>query len=187
MFCVWPSGTGWTQNRLLRYFDGVFVQNEDYYCTLFEIYRDYLDAAYALGRCMEHSAVLWPEQLYTAHDVAVAELAEKQARTEGSRRAASLKARRLKYEFELDGLRIVFPATAGAIRREGKTLAHCVGGYAERHLSGSAPFCSCGGRTNLTRPTSPSRWTAIKSGRSTGTTTIRCRAAPSRGRYTRNF
>ena len=123
-------------NRLLRYFDGVFVQNEDYYCTLFEIYRDYLDAAYALGRCMEHSAVLWPEQLYTAHDVAVAELAEKQARTEGSRRAASLKARRLKYEFELDGLRIVFPATAGAIRREGKTLAHCVRGYAERHLSG---------------------------------------------------
>ena len=68
--------------------------------------------------------------------MAVAELAEKQARTEGSRRAASLKARRLKYEFELDGLRIVFPATAGAIRREGKTLAHCVGGYAERHLSG---------------------------------------------------
>ena len=69
-------------DRMLRYFDGVFVQNEDYYCTLFELYRDYLDAAYALGRCMEHSAVLWPEQLYTAHDVAVAELADTQARTE---------------------------------------------------------------------------------------------------------
>lgn len=123
-------------DRLLRYFDGVFIQNEDYYCTLFELYRDYLDAAYALGRCMEHSAVLWPEQLYTAHDVAVAELADTQARTEGSRRAVSLKERRLKYEFELDGLRIIFPATAGAIRREGKVLAHCVGGYASRHMSG---------------------------------------------------
>ena len=123
-------------DQLLRYFDGVFVQNEDYYCTLFELYRDYLDAAYALGRCMEHSAVLWPEQLYTAHDVAVAELADTQARTEGSRRAVSLKERRLKYEFELDGLRIIFPATAGAIRREGKVLAHCVGGYASRHMSG---------------------------------------------------
>ena len=123
-------------DRLLRYFDGVFVQNEDYYCTLFEIYRDYLDAAYALGRCMEHSAVLWPEQLYTAHDMAVAERAEKEARTEKSRRAASLKERRLKYEFELDGLRIIFPATGGAIRREGRALDHCVGGYAERHLNG---------------------------------------------------
>ena len=123
-------------DRLLRYFDGVYVQNEDYYCTLFEIYRDYLDAAYALGRCMEHSAVLWPEQLYTAHDMAVAERAEKEARTEKSRRAASLKERRLKYEFELDGLRIIFPATGGAIRREGRALDHCVGGYAERHLNG---------------------------------------------------
>ena len=100
-------------DRLLRYFDGVFAQNEDYYCTLFELYRDYLDAAYALGRCMEHSAVLWPEQLYTAHDMAVAELADTQARTERSRRAVSLKERRLKYEFELDGLRIVFPARPG--------------------------------------------------------------------------
>ena len=109
---------------------------DSYYCTLFELYRDYLDAAYALGRCMEHSAVLWPEQLYTAHDMAVAELADTQARTEGSRRAVSLKERRLKYEFEMDGLRIVFPATAGAIRREGKVLDHCVGGYASRHMSG---------------------------------------------------
>lgn len=38
--------------------------------------------------------------------------------------------------FELDGLRIVFPATAGAIRREGKVLDHCVGGCASRHMSG---------------------------------------------------
>ena len=83
--------------------------------------------------------MLWPEQLYTAHDMAVAELADRRAGEEKSRRAISLKERRLKYEFELDGLRIVFPATGGAIKREGKALAHCVGGYAERHLNG---FCT---------------------------------------------
>ena len=55
---------------------------------------------------------------------------------EKKRRAASLKERRLKYEFELDGLKIVLPVTAAAIRREGKSLQHCVGGYAERHLLG---------------------------------------------------
>ena len=43
---------------------------------------------------------------------------------------------RSKYSFELDGLRIVFPLTAASIRREGKVLDHCVGGYAERHIKG---------------------------------------------------
>ena len=52
------------------------------------------------------------------------------------RAPASATARRLKYEFELDGLRIVFPMTAAAIRREGKLLRHCVGGYADRHMKG---------------------------------------------------
>lgn len=62
-------------------------------------------------------------------------MAAKQAREEKKRLAASLKERRLKYEFELDGLKIVFPATSLAIRREGKALHHCVGGYAERHMN----------------------------------------------------
>ena len=121
--------------RMLRYFGGVF--DEDHielvtYADLFEIYRDYLDAAYQLGYCLEHSRVLWPDRLFSAHDEAAEELA---ART-GEARARNLKERRLKYEFELDGLKIVFPATTAAIKREGKALAHCVGGYAERHMKG---------------------------------------------------
>lgn len=122
--------------RFLRYLDRISDQTDDRYATLFELYRDYLEAAYALGRCMEHSKVLWPEDLHAAHDSATEELADKQAREEKKRRAASLKERRLKYEFELDGLKIVFPATSLAIRREGKALCHCVGGYAERHMNG---------------------------------------------------
>lgn len=50
--------------------------------------------------------------------------------------AADGKSRKEKYEFELDGLRIIFPLTAQAIKREGKALDHCVGGYAERHIRG---------------------------------------------------
>lgn len=122
--------------RFLRYLDGVFVQTEEYYATLFELYRDYLEAAWALGYCMEHSKVLWPDQLYTAHDVATGRLAERQARAVGSGVALDGKARKAKYEFELDGLRIVFPLTAAAIKREGRALDHCVGGYAERHMKG---------------------------------------------------
>lgn len=121
--------------HLLRYFGGVF--DEDHielvtYADLFEIYRDYLDAAWSLGYCLEHSKVLWPERLFSAHDDAMEKLADKNKEM----RAQKLKERRLKYEFELDGLKIVFPATTAAIKREGKALAHCVGGYAERHIKG---------------------------------------------------
>lgn len=124
--------------RFLDYVDRMFSAVDDiYYGDLFQLYHDYLDAAYELGYCLEHSRVLWPEDLTAAHDRVTAELADKRVRDEKKRRAASLKERRLKYEFELDGLKIVFPATGAAIRREGKTLDHCVGGYADRHLNGT--------------------------------------------------
>lgn len=122
--------------RFLRYMDWMYAEHDLYYADLFEFYRDYLDAAYGLGWCLEHSQVLWPEDLQAAHDRATAELEERRFRQERARQAVSRKERRLKYEFELDGLKIVFPATAAAIRREGKALQHCVGGYAERHLTG---------------------------------------------------
>lgn len=123
-------------DRFLRYLDGVFLQNEEYYATLFEVYRDYIEAAYQLGYCMEHSKVLWPEQLYTAHDILTAELEKRYTEPQGKRVAVDGKNRKAKYEFELDGLRIVFPLTAQSIKREGKALDHCVGGYAERHMRG---------------------------------------------------
>lgn len=121
--------------RMLRYFGGVF--EEDHielvtYADLFEIYRDYLDAAWSLGYCLEHSKVLWPERLFSAHDEAMEKMAEKTRELRG----LNLKERRLKYEFVLDGLKIVFPVTTAAIKREGRVLSHCVGGYAERHMRG---------------------------------------------------
>lgn len=123
--------------RFLGYLDRLFNSTEIYFCDLFELYRDYLDAAYEMGYCLEHRQVLWPEDLGAAHDKVTAELTAKRAREEKERRAVSMKERRLKYEFELDGLKVVFPATGAAIRREGKVLNHCVGGYAERHLNGT--------------------------------------------------
>ena len=122
--------------RFLRYLGGVSEETEDHYATLFELYRDYLEAAWALGYCMEHGKVLWPEDLTAAHNVATAELARKQAAALRRGVAADARTRKAKYEFELDGLRIVFPMTAAAIKREGKALDHCVGGYAERHMKG---------------------------------------------------
>lgn len=105
---------------------------------LLVLYRDYLDAAYLLGRCMEHSKVLFPRDLLQAHDEEIELLQVEQSaisdKSEGSLIAGSAKERREKYSFELDGLRIVFPVTAAEIKREGEALSHCVGGYAQRHM-----------------------------------------------------
>lgn len=122
-------------DRFLRYLGGEFDRDHIEavcYADLFEIYRDYLNGAYQLGYCLEHSRVLWPPELFTAHDLTMEQLAQRQEVSQAQNR----RARRLKYEFELDGWKIVFPATAAAIKREGKMLDHCVGGYADRHMRG---------------------------------------------------
>lgn len=122
-------------DRFLRYLGGEFDRDHIEtvcYADLFEIYRDYLNGAYQLGYCLEHSRVLWPPELFTAHDLTMEQLAQRQEVSQAQNR----RARRLKYEFELDGWKIVFPATAAAIKREGKMLCHCVGGSADRHMRG---------------------------------------------------
>lgn len=128
--------------KLLRYLDRVTGQDGSgsIRAEAFEIYRDYLEAAYHLGRCMEHSAVLWPETLFTAHDEATdqwSQLQLQEAETSGrGKRPKGAKERARKYEFELDGLLVKMPMSAAAIRLEGAQLHHCVGGYAKRHLEG---------------------------------------------------
>lgn len=124
-------------NRFLRYVGAVYDEQsggmEVMYADIFQIYKDYIESAYAAGWCMEHYDVLWPKQLYTAHTRATADIDRRVVVTGAAANGAK---RKLKYEFELDGLKIVFPVTAGSIKREGKALSHCVGGYAERHMKG---------------------------------------------------
>ncbi len=103
---------------------------------VFAEYRDYLDAVYLLGWCLEHSQVLFPKDLREAHDQAAAQLLERQSISTAEKATIKGAVRMKKYAFELDGLRIVFPLTAASIRREGEALHHCVGGYAERHIEG---------------------------------------------------
>lgn len=130
--------------QLMRYLDSQRVIDADLpwldMPTAFEQYRDYLEAAYYLGCCLEHSKVLWPDNLQRAHDIFTERRASAQQETaeqaDSKRVAVDAKSRKLKYEFEMDGLRIVFPLTARAIKLGGKKLSHCVGGYAERHMKG---------------------------------------------------
>ena len=127
-------------NRLIRYLTEFTESVEGLRMwDAYGLYRDYIDAAWHIGRCMEHSRVLWPEDLLAAHDTATdqwAAVQDEQAEKADARKIKDAKGRKLKYEFELDGLRIVFPLSSAAIKREGQVLHHCVGGYAERHIKG---------------------------------------------------
>lgn len=126
-------------DKFIRYLGGVFDREHIEHFTYnewYQTYRDYLEAAYALGWSMDHSEVLWPKGLLTAHDLATRKLAEQTYQEVGGHTAKGVRARMQKYEFELDGLRIIFPLNGRMIKHEGEVLHHCVGGYADRHVKG---------------------------------------------------
>lgn len=108
-----------------------------------EHWRDYTSMADALGWDLKDESVLLPFDLYSRHDEAAMEIAMRNARLENERakeeREANrerLQTRREKYNFEQDGYTIHVAESAVEIIQEGKTLQHCVGGYAERHMAG---------------------------------------------------
>lgn len=100
------------------------------------LWKDYLDMAEKLHYDLTRKDVLMPKDLRARHDAAAATIRvqkEEKATKEYKRRRKNLQKL---YEFEFDGLLIKVPESAQEIVDEGKALAHCVGGYAERHITG---------------------------------------------------
>lgn len=112
-------------------------------------WEDYLTAAEAMGYQLHRENILLPKDLGAAHDSATAkhqnkmERERKKAQAEKDRLAAmAYEERRVelekKYGFAMDGYLIRVPANKDEILNEGRKLQHCVGGYADRHMSGTA-------------------------------------------------
>lgn len=104
---------------------------------LLRLWRDYLEAAKAIGFDLSVETVLMPRMLQDAHDTAVSQrlYLENAEKRNGYIKKRYKKLCR-KYEFELNGWRIIVPKDEVEIIAEGKNLQHCVGGYAERHMEG---------------------------------------------------
>ena len=102
------------------------------------LWLDYIDAAKKLRYDLARRDVVFPRDLRGAHDAAVA--AVQYEENAAARKAYEKRYRKLvkKYSFSAMGLCIVVPEDDRQIINEGKTLCHCVGGYAERHMSGAA-------------------------------------------------
>ena len=106
-------------------------------------YRDYLDMAKKLKLDLQDDIVRYPPNLIAAHDRAVearnAVLEEEKAKRNRElqqKYKKLLKSNRRQYAYSDENFIIIVPSTAQEIINEGKALCHCVGGYAERHLTG---------------------------------------------------
>lgn len=95
-------------------------------------YRDYLDMCEKLGYNLKKSFVLYPKDLQKSHDSVSRRIKHK---TDAKIRREFIDVyKRLagRFDFEKDGLKIIYPATPDDVVAEGHALHHCVGGYTDR-------------------------------------------------------
>ena len=103
----------------------------------FTLWRDYLDMAGRLLYDLTDREISTPKHLAEAHDRAAELLKTETDRTINQRyKRRRLPGLRKKYEMEYAGMCVRVPKTTMEIGTEGKTLCHCVGGYAKRHAEG---------------------------------------------------
>lgn len=96
---------------------------------------DYLNMAKQLHFDMTRLDVTMPKDLQDRHDAAAETLTYHRKVEEQKRNKEFNKRLRKMYEFSYGDLCIVVPGSTQEIIMEGKTLKHCVGGYAARHFN----------------------------------------------------
>lgn len=101
------------------------------------LYMDYLDAARNCGMDVENPVIFMPRDLITKHDQVTAAWSAIQRQHRKAAYRERLRALSKKYLFWTDDFLIRAPVNADEIVDEGKALKHCVGGYADRHMTGA--------------------------------------------------
>ena len=108
--------------------------------TLYTQWADYIEDARLLGYDLKNPIYLTPRDLRHKHTETMgpaARIRDTRVRKEqGKRERARQKAVTDRYCYSTDRWLIRAPVGANEIAAEGKTLRHCVGGYADRHLRG---------------------------------------------------
>lgn len=121
--------------RLVRYLEK--GAGEVALSTRLELWIDYMDAAAGVGLNLENAIFLLPRDLDRKHDETTAAWAAMQDLAKDKEYRKRLRKLTRRYSYT-DGTYLIRPPVSGAeIKREGQMLHHCVGGYADRHLSGA--------------------------------------------------
>lgn len=138
--------------RVLRYLDkftgGCHAGGYRSVGSIYQHWKDYLDAAAELGYDMGNPVVICPKDLQARHDEATGELRRRLelAKSEERRRReeeirAGIKKRGRRYDFVLGEYFIRVAESSDEIIREGQELNHCVAGYGGRHEDGKLTIC----------------------------------------------
>ena len=99
-------------------------------------WKDYLNMAEQLNLDLTEKTVAMPRDLQTRHDNAADTVKVRSNEKELKRYKKRRRMLEQKYAFALGELCILVPKSAEEIVLEGRTLHHCVGGYAARHVNG---------------------------------------------------
>ena len=127
--------------RLIHYFEKQRKQEENvWYAGIVGWWCDYLDAAEYLGYDLKNEVFLLPKDLKRKHDEATGTMAGIIAakKKDELRKAEKERCRALAKRYTYtDGTYLIRPPVgADEIIKEGESLKHCVGGYAQRHVEG---------------------------------------------------
>ena len=135
--CAEMAGAG--LERAVRYVTGNMPQCGHGGYTIGNIiqhWMDYLTMAQKLDYDLTVETVAMPKDLKQRHDAAAAIIRHQASEEERKRYEKRKRMLEKKYEFSLGELCILVPQSTEEIVQEGKTLHHCVGGYADRHMRG---------------------------------------------------
>lgn len=134
---AWKAGL--SPIKLMKYL--LKVRNQPYVRRAAELWCDYIDAAILLGYDIRNDIYRTPKLLHEKHDqccaAAQAIQEEKLTKEAGEQEKKREKNTNRRYAYENERWLIRAPHSAAEIVREGKTLKHCVGGYADRHIKGT--------------------------------------------------
>lgn len=114
-------------------------------------YTDYLKDCIELNYDLENDVLLFPKNLREAHQETISKIkyiADEKMNASFKKRAKSLK----KYVFDYNGLIIRAVSSPQELVDEGKSLNHCVGGYAKRHADGETTILVVRAIKDLNKP-----------------------------------
>lgn len=103
---------------------------------ILQTWKDYLDLAAQLGYDLREHSVAMPKDLQTRHDAAASTIRINKNAAEMKKYKYRRRKLDKQYAFAMGGYAILVPTCSEEIIQEGKTLHHCVGGYAARHIEG---------------------------------------------------
>ena len=100
------------------------------------LWIDYLNMASALKYDLSRRDVSMPKDLQERHDAAAETTRYMRVKLDREKHRKYNEKLQKMYAFEYEDLCIVVPESVDEIIQEGKTLQHCVAGYAARHFNG---------------------------------------------------